>query len=169
MIRTPQPLRTSCELLSFFYPSSFLFPLAFHFPIVTSSLYVYRVELTHCMPVHFIFPSSLLSSLFLEHSASSLLDRCSFASLQMENVRRIRPLTGSLFLRFFLGRVNVRIFNDSERNKLRFEYHKFKDRTTIIYILFPLAMLLVQYFETHLRDSQVCSKAHTFNQHPFEF
>jgi len=59
-----------------------------------------------------------------------------------------------LFLRFFLGRVNVRVFNESDRNKLRTEYHKFKDRTTIIYILFPLAMLLVQYFQDYLKDSQ---------------
>ena len=43
---------------------------------------------------------------------SNLLERCETIETEMEDVRRIRPLTGSLFLRFFLGRVNVRVFND---------------------------------------------------------
>ena len=43
---------------------------------------------------------------------SKLLERCETIETEMEDVRRIRPLTGSLFLRFFLGRVNVRVFND---------------------------------------------------------
>lgn len=87
-------------------------------------------------------------------AVDAMLQRCDVGTAQLRAVRAIRPLTGSLFLRFFLGRVNVRVFNDAERKTLRHEYHKFKDRTTIIYILFPLSMLLVQYFKDYLRDSQ---------------
>ena len=85
---------------------------------------------------------------------SEMLLRCSEGERKMKDVRKIRPLTGSIFLRFFLGRVNVRVFNDADRKTLRYEYHKFKDRTTIIYILFPLTMLVVQYYQDYLRDSQ---------------
>jgi hypothetical protein len=84
----------------------------------------------------------------------ALMEQCNASMQQMENVRLIRPMTGSLFLRFFLGRVNVRLFNESDLKKLRTEYHKFKDRTTVLYILIPMLMLSVQYFRDYLEDSQ---------------
>lgn len=43
-------------------------------------------------------------------------------------MRDICPKTGSLFVRAFLGRVNVRVQQKSDREKLRDEYGKFKDR-----------------------------------------
>lgn len=44
----------------------------------------------------------------------------------------------SLFLRFFMGQVNVRSASKDDRRKLREEYEKFKDRTNYGFIVFPL-------------------------------
>ena len=82
-----------------------------------------------------------------------MIRRCDQGDEKIRVVHEIRPLTGSLFLRFFLGRVNVRVFNDAERKTLRHGTTSLKI-APIIYILFPLSMLAVQYFKDYLRDSQ---------------
>ena len=48
--------------------------------------------------------------------------------LQAKTVREICPKTGSLFVRLFLGRVNVRVQQKADQVMLRDEYNKFKDR-----------------------------------------
>ena len=43
----------------------------------------------------------------------------------------MRPTTGSIFVRAFLGQVNVRASTTVDRERLRDEYNKFKERTNI--------------------------------------
>jgi len=71
-------------------------------------------------------------------------------------MKQTSELTNSIFLFVFFLHFSIQhnFATHSDRNKLRSEYHKFKDRTTIIYILFPLAMLGVQYGEEFLKDGQ---------------
>jgi hypothetical protein len=53
----------------------------------------------------------------------------------------VRPKTGSLFLRFALGKVNARVWKRSEVIQLKTEYNKFKHRTTYVFILLPLLLI----------------------------
>jgi hypothetical protein len=53
----------------------------------------------------------------------------------------VRPKTGSLFLRFALGKVNARVWKRSELVQLKLEYNKFKHRTTYVFTLLPLLAL----------------------------
>lgn len=46
------------------------------------------------------------------------------------------PETGSLFVRLFLGQVNVKQFRDGERFRLKQEYEKFKRKTNPQFMLF---------------------------------
>lgn len=51
------------------------------------------------------------------------------ADATLEAVRMVRPATGSLFVRLFLGRVNVRATLKRDKECLRDEYNKFRYRT----------------------------------------
>lgn len=64
---------------------------------------------------------------------------------RLQDVSRIRPATGSLYLRLFLGRVNLRSFQRADRTKLKDEYNKFKDRTTVLFFLIPTLALVAQF------------------------
>jgi len=64
-------------------------------------------------------------------------------------LRKVRPETRSFFSRIILGRVNVKCFSDRERERLRDEYNKFKLRTNVIFILFPLVVLFFHYYLRH--------------------
>ena len=48
---------------------------------------------------------------------------------QVAVLKSVQPQTGSLFVRLFLGRVNVRVQSKKDQEKLRDEFNKFKDRT----------------------------------------
>jgi len=52
-----------------------------------------------------------------------------------------RPRTGGFFIRLFLGQVNVVEFSSTAKGLLKSEYLKFRDRTTIMFILWPLALM----------------------------
>ena len=43
----------------------------------------------------------------------------------------MQPATGSFFVRLFLGQVNVKVASPRDRETLRDEYNKFKDRTNL--------------------------------------
>lgn len=58
----------------------------------------------------------------------------------------IKPDTGSLFVRFFLGQVNVKVSSSKDAARLRDEYEKFKDRTNLGFIIFPLLWLLTTHY-----------------------
>lgn len=54
---------------------------------------------------------------------------------QMKKLKNtLHPATGSLFVRLFLGRVNVKHYTDEDRYKLKAEYQKFKRRTDPMFI-----------------------------------
>jgi len=59
--------------------------------------------------------------------------------------QQFTPETGSLFVRLFLGQVNVKMYRDGERFRLKQEYETFKRKTNPQFILF--AVLL--YFFPH--------------------
>lgn len=86
-----------------------------------------------------------------KHSSDSEEDkeRLQEAELQLELIRRdmekmrtAQQATGSLFIRFLMGRVNVRMWKDRDVKHFKDEYNKFKFRTTFIFLLFPLLQLL---------------------------
>eukprot|EP01132_Coremiostelium_polycephalum_P001959 gene1959-2404_t len=52
------------------------------------------------------------------------------------------PETGSLFVRLFLGQVNVKHYREGERFRLKQEYEKFKKKTNPQFILFVVLLLL---------------------------
>jgi len=53
------------------------------------------------------------------------------------------PRTGSLFVRLFLGQVNVKNYQDGERFRLKEEYQKFKGRTDWIFLIFSSVLLFL--------------------------
>jgi len=52
------------------------------------------------------------------------------------------PETGSQFIRFFLGQVNVKQYREGERYVLKKEYEKFKNRTSIIFLVAVIVQML---------------------------
>lgn len=61
---------------------------------------------------------------------------------QIENCK---PSTGSLFVRLWLGRINVRSVLQRDRDVLRREYDKFKYRTNFVFLLLPALWLAISY------------------------
>ncbi|KAA0158654.1 hypothetical protein FNF31_05301 [Cafeteria roenbergensis] len=74
-----------------------------------------------------------------EEEASRLTVRLDEADGALQQARRLRPVTGSLFIRLFLGSVNVKVSHEEDRKKLKEEYNKFKSRTNLLFILIPLS------------------------------
>lgn len=66
-----------------------------------------------------------------QEEASRLTVRLDEAESAMQQARRLRPVTGSLFIRLFLGSVNVKVSHEEDRKKLKEEYNKFKSRTNL--------------------------------------
>ena len=62
------------------------------------------------------------------------------------SLKSVIPETRSFFCRLMLGRVNLKVWTTAERDRLRDEYHKFKFRTNIIFILLPLLVLFSHYY-----------------------
>ncbi len=75
--------------------------------------------------------------------ASQRLRSCEEA---LSRVQSIAPSTGSLFVRLFLGQVNVRVASSKEKEVLRDEYEKFRFRTNFGFIVFPAAWLFTQLY-----------------------
>ncbi len=76
-------------------------------------------------------------------------------AVQAKSVRDICPKTGSLFVRLFLGRVNVRVLQKKDQTKLRDEYNKFKDRAngskcTFIHHLLGVRRVLLSRWSLHI-------------------
>lgn len=68
--------------------------------------------------------------LTLEEAAAAKSALATLSSTLTE-IESLRPATGSIFVRAFLGQVNVRASTTKDRAKLRDEYNKFKDRTNL--------------------------------------
>jgi len=58
---------------------------------------------------------------------------------------KIKRKVGSNFLRYVLGHVSVRVWNESDKKQLKNEYNKFKQVGTMSFILFPLAQLILGF------------------------
>ena len=54
---------------------------------------------------------------------------------------KVCPEHKSVFLRFSLGKVNVRVWNKKDKEKMKDQYNLFKVRTSIIFIILPLIQL----------------------------
>lgn len=78
--------------------------------------------------------------------AQALQAQIDAISSDIKDMQAVQPDTGSLFVRMFLGQVNVKVSSPKDRNTLRDEYGKFKDRTNIVFIVAPLIWLLTQYY-----------------------
>jgi len=52
---------------------------------------------------------------------------------------------GSNFLRYILGHVSVRVWNESDKKQLKSEYNKFKQFSTMWMIIFPLLQLIIGF------------------------
>ena len=61
-------------------------------------------------------------------------------------LRTVIPETRSFFCRLLLGRVNLKVWTSAEKDRLRDEYHKFKFRTNILFILLPIFVLVTHYY-----------------------
>lgn len=71
--------------------------------------------------------------------------------------RQNAPETGSVFVRLFLGQVNVKQFRDGERLRLKQEYEKFKRKTNpqfmlfiILLYIFPQSGVLITFWQIWL-------------------
>jgi len=67
-------------------------------------------------------------------------------NLRVGDLRSVLPETRSFFCRLLLGRVNLKVWNSQERDRLRDEYHKFKFRTNLLFIAFPVMVLFSHYY-----------------------
>ena len=68
---------------------------------------------------------------------------------EIATVAAIKPSTGSIFVRLFLGKVNVRATSRTDRAKLRDEYEKFRFRTNFGFIIFPLIWIATYFYLRH--------------------
>lgn len=78
---------------------------------------------------------------------AALSERLARLKADLHEVGFMEPRTGSLFVRLFLGRVNVKVALERDRLRLREEYDKFKRRTNILFLIIPLALMLVAHEE----------------------
>jgi hypothetical protein len=67
----------------------------------------------------------------------------------VEEIRGVEASTGSLFVRLFLGQVNVKVFSKADREVLRAEYEKFKDRTNWGKLTHSACVCLSNYNQRH--------------------
>lgn len=65
---------------------------------------------------------------------------------RVQDLKLVLPETRSVFARLMLGRVNLKLWNKEERDRLRAEHHKFKFRTNIIFIALPVIILYAHYY-----------------------
>jgi hypothetical protein len=65
----------------------------------------------------------------------------------LDKLRDTKPrIDNGLFVRLMLGRVNMRLWKQADRINFKDEYNKFKSRTTLLYILWPVLQLVLLYF-----------------------
>jgi hypothetical protein len=65
------------------------------------------------------------------------------AQQALQRLRQTKPETGSMCLRLVMGRVNMRMWKQSDVVTFKDEYNKFKMRTTILFALFPAVQLFL--------------------------
>lgn len=82
----------------------------------------------------------------------------------LDKLRDTKPRTNlGLFMRLMLGQVNMSLWKNADRIRFKDEYNKFKSRTTFVFILWPLAQLVLLLFGARLglpTASDMLLKAH---------
>jgi len=79
-------------------------------------------------------------------SLTSLRLQLRLAKCSLDQLRDTRPRTDhGLFMRLMLGKVGMTLWKQADRVHFKDEYNKFKARTTLIYILWPLIQLVLLY------------------------
>lgn len=63
------------------------------------------------------------------------------AKQSLEKIREMAPSSDSVFLRFMLGKVNAKLWKNADKISMKNEYNKFKNRSTLLFILWPLLQL----------------------------
>jgi len=87
-----------------------------------------------------------------ETEALALRSKLEEAKSIISEVSDVAPSTGSSFVRFWLGQVNVKAATAKDRMALRDEYEKFKERTNYGFVIFPLVWILTEaYLKTMWR------------------
>lgn len=85
-------------------------------------------------------------------ASDALVSGCEAVAADLRELAAVQPATGSFFVRLFLGQVNVKVASPRDRETLRDEYNKFKDRTNLGVIgaglVWALTLTVLQY---HLR------------------
>jgi hypothetical protein len=86
------------------------------------------------------------SSTLTKEQKKELETRLTTVKQRVGNLKQVLPETRSFFCRLLLGRVNLKIWNQQERDRLRDEYHKFKFRTNLLFIALPVVVLFSHYY-----------------------
>jgi TMPIT-like protein len=83
----------------------------------------------------------------LDAAIARLQDRVDALQGEIRELVSIEPGWGdSNFVRLFLGRVNVKVASPKDRELLRDEYNRFKDKTNVGFIIAPLIWLMNQQY-----------------------
>eukprot|EP00823_Brevimastigomonas_motovehiculus_P009254 TRINITY_DN8922_c0_g1_i1.p1 TRINITY_DN8922_c0_g1~~TRINITY_DN8922_c0_g1_i1.p1 ORF type:complete len:377 (+),score=44.18 TRINITY_DN8922_c0_g1_i1:73-1203(+) len=93
----------------------------------------------------------ILNELATEHKEPSWKNQLEKYRLELsrlksslDSLKSVAPSWNeSLFLRLFMGSVNVKFWKQGEKLQFKKEYEKFKFRTTFIFLLFPIIILFV--------------------------
>ena len=81
-----------------------------------------------------------------KEQAKEYAERISSLKFRTAELKSIIPETRSFFCRLLLGRVNLKVWNSQEKDRLRDEYHKFKFRTNLLFIALPICILFSHYY-----------------------
>eukprot|EP01112_Ceratiomyxa_fruticulosa_P005673 TRINITY_DN1645_c0_g1_i1.p1 TRINITY_DN1645_c0_g1~~TRINITY_DN1645_c0_g1_i1.p1 ORF type:complete len:334 (-),score=45.65 TRINITY_DN1645_c0_g1_i1:89-1090(-) len=85
-----------------------------------------------------------LEKLVQKSKSQASLKTCAELRSRLSKLKQqYTPETGSLFVRLFLGQVNVKQYRDGERFRLKQEYEKFKHKTSPQFLLF---VVLIHYY-----------------------
>jgi hypothetical protein len=96
----------------------------------------------------FLLSLSLSNSLISEFQL-----KLSHLKGELDKLRDTKPqINNGLFIRLLLGQVNMRLWKQSDRIRFKDEYNKFKTRTTLVFILFPLIQLSLRFFTPDFYD-----------------
>ena len=68
--------------------------------------------------------------------------RLKYLEKEMNIIHENKLRVGSLWLRFLVGRVSMKVWDEGTKLQLKTEYHKFKYRTNFIFLAFPIMQLI---------------------------
>merc|ERR1712154_433430 len=72
-------------------------------------------------------------------------DRLTEVGEYVKFLGKTKRKVGSNFLRYVMGHVSVRVWNESEKKELRSEYNKFKNWGALACVVMPLLQLIMGF------------------------